>query len=337
VPPHPSRATPLPPFPPPNPSLCSHAAVLPPSSGVVPGKDASAFRHYEAQPLDDDPVSSTHPPPSTTPAARRVHSHYEQMRRHQCMAFAERMEATWFAPARARVSMSIMEAFSLLGSYVDASDPDTSLPNFIHMLMAAEAARKACKPDWFVLTALIHDLGKVVGMLGREEDGQNGRASDGAQWAIGGDTWVLGCAMPDGAMVLPHLNDLNPDRHHPVYSTPLGVYKEGQGVMSLTYAFGHDEFLFRVLKANPQVTLPEEAFAIVRLHSCYPLHTGGTGESGPAYRALLAPGDDALLSAVVEFNSFDLYTKSDEQPDVDKVWPYYQSLIDRYIPGKLEW
>ncbi len=137
-------------------------------------------------------------------------------------------------------------------------------------------------------------------------------------------------------MVLPHLNDLNPDRHHPVYSTELGAYEEGCGVMRLRYAFGHDEYLYRVLRANPQVTLPEEALAIVRLHSCYPLHTG-SGEGGPAYRRLLAPGDDRLLAAVREFNAFDLYTKSDPIQDVDALWPYYEGLIEKYMPGKLRW
>lgn len=30
-------------------------------------------------------------------------------------------------------------------------------------------------------------------------------------------------------------------------------------------------------------------------------------------------------------------SKSDGVLDVEAVWPYYQSLIDKYMPGKLEW
>lgn len=34
---------------------------------------------------------------------------------------------------------------------------------------------------------------------------------------------------------------------------------------------------------------------------------------------------------------FDVYTKTDDLPDnIDEVKPYYQSLIDKYIPGKVK-
>jgi len=32
-----------------------------------------------------------------------------------------------------------------------------------------------------------------------------------------------------------------------------------------------------------------------------------------------------------------LYTKSEEIPDIEALKPYYQSLIDKYMPGELEW
>jgi inositol oxygenase len=34
---------------------------------------------------------------------------------------------------------------------------------------------------------------------------------------------------------------------------------------------------------------------------------------------------------------YDLYTKSSKIPDIEALWPYYQSLIDKYIPGILDW
>ena len=36
-------------------------------------------------------------------------------------------------------------------------------------------------------------------------------------------------------------------------------------------------------------------------------------------------------------SKFDLYSKADVAPDIDKLRPYYQSLIDKYIPGELRW
>lgn len=40
---------------------------------------------------------------------------------------------------------------------------------------------------------------------------------------------------------------------------------------------------------------------------------------------------------VKEFNQFDLYSKVDQLPDLDKLRPYYQSLVDKYCRGKLKW
>ena len=37
------------------------------------------------------------------------------------------------------------------------------------------------------------------------------------------------------------------------------------------------------------------------------------------------------------YSKFDLYSKADVAPDIDKLRPYYQSLIDKYIPGELRW
>lgn len=56
-----------------------------------------------------------------------------------------------------------------------------------------------------------------------------------------------------------------------------------------------------------------------------------------ADRQFHAPGDERLLAAVLEFNAFDLYSKSDSRPDLEALWPYYQGLIDKYLPGELQW
>lgn len=116
------------------------------------------------------------------------------------------------------------------------------------------------------------------------------------------------------------------------YSTPNGVYTPGCGIMNLMFAFGHDEYMYRMVQHN-KCPFPEEGLAMLRLHSCYPWHRGG------AYRQFMAPdgSDQRLMDAVLDFNQFDLYTKADSRPDVDALWPYYQALIDKYMPGQLEW
>ena len=79
------------------------------------------------------------------------------------------------------------------------------------------------------------------------------------------------------------------------------------------------------------VAIPPEGLYIIRYHSCYPWHSGGE------YRHLMEKGDEDTLKWVLEFNKYDLYTKADSRPDAAKLWPYYQSLIDKYMPGKLSW
>jgi len=55
-----------------------------------------------------------------------------------------------------------MDALVKLNSLVDESDPDVDIPNLVHAFQTAERIR-ADHPqeDWFHLTGLIHDLGKV--------------------------------------------------------------------------------------------------------------------------------------------------------------------------------
>ncbi|CRK32120.1 hypothetical protein BN1723_003804 [Verticillium longisporum] len=61
----------------------------------------------------------------------------------------------------------------------------------------------------------------------------------------------------------------------------------------------------------------------------YPWHREG------AYREFMAPGDDELLDAVLAFNPYDLYSKSDDAPTVEELRPYYQELIDEYFPKRV--
>jgi len=257
----------------------------------------------------------------------RVENHYRKMRTNQTMAFLKKMEDKYYAFDKCE--MTVWEAFDALGSYVDASDPDSDNPNLFHMLQTAEAIRKSGYPDWMQLTGLLHDLGKIMYLWGTEEDGQVGSAN-GSQWALGGDTWVLGCAIPTEGIVFPEFNSLNADMSNPMYNTKYGIYHEGIGFKNLNFAFGHDEYMYQMLLHN-NCKLPNEALQIIRLHSCYPWHKGKN------YRYFMDEEDKRIEEWVLKFNSFDLYTKADETPDVEALRPYYQSLIDKYLPGKLRW
>lgn len=279
------------------------------SSAPHMGKAEEEFRNYE-----DSNRQSV------------VERHYRLMREKQTLEFVERLERKYGSFSNAL--LTVEEAFAMLETYVDSSDPDSSLPNFIHMLQTAEGIRKAGFPDWFQLTGLIHDMGKIMFLWGSPEDGQEGTAT-GDQFALGGDTWVVGCRIPD-TVVFPEFNILNADMLNPLYNTSSGIYQPKQGLANLKFAYGHDEYLYQMLRFN-HIDFPEEAYAMIRYHSAYPWHTQNE------YKELMAEGDDDLLYWVREFNKYDLYTKADSPPDMSELWPYYQSIINKYMPGKLHW
>jgi inositol oxygenase len=73
--------------------------------------------------------------------------------------------------------------------------------------------------------------------------------ADGPQWALGGDTWVVGCRLPECA-VFSEFNELNPDQHHVIYGTELGIYEPHCGFENLHFAYGHDEYLYCMLVSD---------------------------------------------------------------------------------------
>lgn len=216
--------------------------------------------------------------------------------------------------------------------YKDASDPDLSLPNKLHLLQTAEGIRQAGHPDWFQLVGLIHDMGKIMFLWGTDTDGQG----TNQQWALAGDTFVVGCKVPD-TVVFPEFNHTNPDMRHLCYSTLYGMYEPHCGLDQLCLAWGHDEYMFRMLVAN-ECSIPREGLDMIRYHSAYPLHSSdGKG----AYAHLMKDDDEERLQWIRQFNRFDLYTKDDNKDirqDMESLWPYYKQLLDKYgLGGTLKW
>ncbi|KAL4708338.1 hypothetical protein ACJJTC_018456 [Scirpophaga incertulas] len=107
------------------------------------------------------------------------------------------------------------------------------------------------------------------------------------------------------------------------------MYGPRCGLDRLLMSWGHDEYLYQFLKHN-KTKLPEKALYMIRYHSFYPWHSGGD------YRHLTNEKDEQILQWVLEFNKYDLYTKSESVPDIEALWPYYEILIDKYIPGICE-
>ena len=82
------------------------------------------------------------------------------MHSNQTVDFVRRKHQKWLKFNH--VEATIMEALEMLNDLVDESDPDIDLPNIIHAFQTAEQIReKHPDKEWFQLTGLIHDLGKV--------------------------------------------------------------------------------------------------------------------------------------------------------------------------------
>jgi inositol oxygenase len=216
--------------------------------------------------------------------------------------------------AKRQGERSIWEAMEYLNTLVDDSDPDTDLSQIEHNLQTAEALRREGHPPWLVLAGLIHDLGKVLCLYGEP------------QWAVVGDTFPVGCAYSN-KVVFPEFFAGNPDSLRHDYQTRLGVYEEKCGLDRVDLSWGHDEYMYQVVKDY----LPEQALYMIRYHSFYAWHHDGE------YVYLMDDKDVAMLPHVQKFSAYDLYSKSDERPDVLELRPYYEDLIAQYFPEKIAW
>jgi len=131
-------------------------------------KSVEEFRNYVDSNLQD-------------PVANFYHEN------HICQTFNFVQEKKKQYSSLNHYKMSIWDAAKYLNEVVDYSDPDTELPQIIHLLQTAEAIRKAWpgeEYDWFHLVGFIHDLGKVLAhpsLFGEH------------QKAVVGDTFPVGC------------------------------------------------------------------------------------------------------------------------------------------------
>ena len=245
-------------------------------------------------------------------ARSSVKEFYRLNHTHQTMEFVLAKKKEYLSN-RTRM-MSVWEAMEFLNTLVDDSDPDTDLTQIQHLLQTSEAIRRDGHPRWFILAGLIHDVGKVLCLHGEP------------QWAVVGDTFPVGCAYSD-KIVFHEFFESNPDSKNAQYQTPNGVYSESCGLEQVQLSWGHDEYLYHVVKDY----LPEEALYMIRYHSCYPIHREG------AYQHLMNDQDRDMFQWVRAFNPYDLYSKSHEPPNVKALKPYYDDLIVEYFPKQIAW
>ncbi|RZC13809.1 Inositol oxygenase 4 isoform G [Glycine soja] len=215
-----------------------------------------------------------------------------------------------------KAEMGIWECCELLNELVDESDPDLDEPQIQHLLQSAETIRKDYpNEDWLHLTALIHDLGKILALPSFGEL---------PQWAVVGDTFPLGCAFDESNVHHKYFKD-NPDYKCPAYSTKNGIYTEGCGLDNIVMSWGHDDYMYMVLCVHCPANIMTVTYNFAALH-----------KEG-AYTHFMNEEDVENLKWLKIFNKYDLYSKSKVLVDVEKVKPYYVSLIEKYFPAKVRW
>jgi len=258
-----------------------------------PEKKKEQFRNYEAD------------------ARPSVREFYRLNHRYQTFDFGQAKRKDFLSLNRR--SMSIWEALEYLNTLIDDSDPDTDLSQLDHLLQTAEQIRRDGHPRWFVLTGLIHDLGKILCLYGEP------------QWAVVGDTFPEGCSWSDRIVFHQYFSD-NPDSGNPRFQSQLGIYEKGCGLDKVQMSWGHDEYVYHMVKDS----LPEEGLYMLRYHSFYAWHREGE------YGHLLDDHDRKMLKWVKLFNPYDLYSKNPTPPDWNKLRPYYEELIAKYLPAELK-
>ncbi|MBG01795.1 MAG: inositol oxygenase [Acidimicrobiaceae bacterium] len=213
--------------------------------------------------------------------------------------------------------MTIQKALSLMDEFIDPSDPDLDVENSVHAYQTAERVRKKYPENKeFQIIGLIHDVGKVLFSFGEPS------------WLVVGDTYVLGCKFPESIVyydtLKKHFDYLKYDKN--------GIYEEGCGLDKLVLSYGHDEYLYNVLKGNKNHRISDRYLDVIRYHSFYPWHTEGE------YKQFMNEKDEEILRDVLEFNNFDLYSKED---DIEVITPeikqYYDRLLNEYFDGELNW
>lgn len=248
------------------------------------------------------------------PIQKRVFDTYLHMHSFQTVGFVNDKHKHWLRFDHAE--LPLLEALDQLANCIDESDPDVDVPNIMHAYQTAERIRHE-HPDneWLQLTGLVHDLGKIMTMWGEP------------QWSVVGDTFPVGCRPAKSIVFVNETFHENADTRDPRYNTDLGMYSAHCGLDNLLMSWGHDEFIYQVLRHHPQCQLPPNALNAIRFHSFYPWHTGGD------YQHLCNQLDQQTMADVHLLNKYDLYSKVDELPDLQALRPYYQKLVDKWCPG----
>lgn len=244
----------------------------------------------------------------------KVKNHYFNMFKYQNLNSVNERIKKYYKFNQAK--LTIMDAIKYLDDYHDTADPDVDESNYRHAFQSGEFARQLFPDnDWIHLVAFIHDLGKILSSWGEPPH------------FVSGDTFPVNLPI---SKYLPYYNEYitNHDESSQIQSS----LNDNCGLENLQMCFGHDEYLYQVLKSYKQCTIPKIGLDIIRYHSFYAWHTYRD------YSQYESDYDKKLLSFIQEFNKCDLYSKHDDDFKItEQMIDYYTGLIEKYCPGIINW
>ena len=210
--------------------------------------------------------------------------------------------------------MTVWEALEFLDTLVDDSDPDVDFTQIEHALQTAESIRRANQPRWFIVTGLIHDLGKILCLFGEP------------QWAVVGDTFPVGCQFSTACVY--------PEFFARIRTARIRCIRPGWDLR--TELRPRQRPSCRGATTSTSITSSRTICRPKRSTRCATTRSiHGTRKASTSY--LANDQDREMLKWVSAFNRYNLYSKGDGRPDAKALRPYYEDLVNEFFPTPLQW
>jgi inositol oxygenase len=198
----------------------------------------------------------------------------------------------------------------------------------------AEQARNEGHPDWVQFVALIRGLACVVKRHEIYATSENTKEFD---WTVTNvESRVVGCKATD-CSAYSEFNWLNSDEKDMRYNTYLGRYQRSTGLESVLLSWSSSEYMYYMLKYN-KVTLPEEAYKLLKLSSLVDWHSRGQ------YKQLSNMDDECAKQSIADFHDMceraNLFTQTTGQDFSDErcqfLWESHFAFVVRKYASACE-
>ena len=219
-----------------------------------------------------------------------------------------------------RINLTLNNNIKIVNLFSDSELK--SIPNKYKHIYEKNTIKSMYNMDvwsWLPLIGLIHDLGKLLIL---DDFGKL------PQWSVVGDTYPVGCSIEKG-VIFSDKQFYKENKEYQKYNTKYGIYKKNCGFAKLNFTWGHDEYLYMVLKKNSN-KLPKEGLYMIRYHSFYAWHTPQKNKT-ISYSHFASDYDWKMLPLLKILQKSDLYSKNPNLPPIKELELYYKNLINKYF------